>query len=107
MATITAPTITAYQAQAEAGGFLNDHMPDRFCAGRPHLDYDAYVWRVPILLSYPVIGPVGQVGEILVSAGNEQVISFTPIEEMKSLALHLYEEHRDAIEAAFLRARNA
>lgn len=106
MSTITAPTITAYQAQAEAGGFLNDHLPDRFCAGRPQFDYETQLWRVPVLLSYPIIGPVGQVGEILVNADNEEVASFTPIEEMKSVALRLYEEHRDAIEAAFLRARN-
>ena len=106
MATITAPTITAYQAQAEAGGFLTDHLPDRFCAGRPQFDHEARVWRVPVLLSYAAIGPVGQVGEIIVSAATEEVLSFTPLEEMKAAALSLYEEHRDAIEAAFLRARN-
>jgi hypothetical protein len=106
MAMITAPTITAYQAQAEAGGFLNDHLPDRFCAGRPQFDYEAQLWRVPVLLSYPVTGSVGQVGEILVNANNEEITSYTPIEEMKSVALRLYDEHRDAIEAAFLRARN-
>jgi hypothetical protein len=107
MATIAAPTVTAYQAQAEAGGFLNDHLPDRFCAGRPQFDHEARVWRVPILLSYAVIGPVGQVGEITVNADAEEVLAFTPLAEMKAAALSLYEQHRDAIEAAFSRARNS
>lgn len=107
MATITAPAITAYQAQAEAGGFLSDHLPDRFCAGRPQFDQDARVWRVPVLLSYAVIGPVGQVGEVTVNADTEEVLSFTPLAEMKEAALRLYEQHRDAIEAAFSRARNS
>lgn len=99
MATITAPTITALQAQAEANLFLSDHLPDRFMAAQPSFDAAANVWRVPVLLSYAVIGPVGQTGEILVSATEEKVISYTPLEEMKAAARILYEQHRDAIEA--------
>jgi hypothetical protein len=38
---------------------------------------------------------------------SHRLLEVTPFEEMKSVALHLYEEHRDAIEAAFLRARDA
>jgi hypothetical protein len=34
-------------------------------------------------------------------------LTYTPLEEMKSVALRLYEERRDAIEAAFLLARDA
>jgi hypothetical protein len=97
MATITAPIITAFQAQAQAGGFLSDRMPDRFCAGQPHFDHEAQVWRVPVLLSYAIIGPVGQVGEILVSATTEEVISAPPKEEMMTAARSPYEQHRDAI----------
>ena len=99
MTTLTAPTITAFQAQAEAGGFLDDHLPDRFCAGRPQFDAAAYLWRVPVLLSYTGLGPVGQVGEIVVSAATEKVLSHTSVQEMKAAALRLYEQHREAIEA--------
>ncbi len=104
MATITAPTliapvITAYQAQAQAGGFLSECLPDRFCAGRPQFDSEAQIWRVPVLLSYAVIGPVGQVGEVLVSATAEEVVSATPREEMMVAARALYEQNRETIEA--------
>ena len=99
MATTTAPTITALQAQAEANLFLSNHLPDRFMAGPPSLNLVAQVWRVPVLLAYPIIGPVGQTGEILVSMTAEEVVSYTPIEEMKVAARALYAQHRNAIEA--------
>jgi hypothetical protein len=99
MATTITPTITALQAQAAANLFLSNHLPDRFMVGPPHLDLPARVWRVPVLLAYPIIGPVGQTGEILVSVTAEEVVSSTPIEEMKVAARTLYEQHRNAIEA--------
>ena len=74
MATTMAPTITALQAQAAANLFLVNHLPDRFMAGPPSLDQAVQVWRVPVLLAYPIIGPVGHTGEILVSVTAEKVI---------------------------------
>ncbi len=100
MATTIAPTITALQAQATANLFLSDHLPDRFMAGPPSLNLAAQVWCVPVLLAYPIIGPVGQTGEILVSVTAAEVVSYTPIEEMKVAARTLYEQHRNAIEAS-------
>ena len=35
------------------------------------------------------------------SATSEEIVSYTPLEEMKAAARKLYEENRDAIEAAF------
>ncbi len=99
MATTFAPTITALEAQAEANLFLSERLPDRFMAGQPTLDLAAQTWRVPVLLAYPVIGSVGHTGEIMVSATAERIVSHTPIEEMKTVARSLYEQHRDAIEA--------
>lgn len=99
MSTITAPVTTAFQAQAQANGYLSDLLPDRFCAGRPQFDPEAQLWRVPVLLSYAIIGPIGQVGEVLVSATTEQVISSTPKQEMMAAARSLYEQHRETIEA--------
>jgi len=101
MVTNVVATITALEAQAAASLFLSDNLGDRFLASGPKLDVAAKVWRVPILLAYPIIGPVGQTGEILVNETSEEIISHTPLEEMKATARRLYEENCDAIEAAF------
>jgi hypothetical protein len=99
MATTLAPTLSALQAQAAANLFLSDHLPERFMAGPPSLDITAHVWRVPVLLAYPIIGPVGQTGEIVVCVTAAEVVSYTPSEEMQVAAHALYEQHRNAIEA--------
>ena len=99
MSTHTPTQVTALAAQAAANGFLSEHLPDRFTADQAERAGD--VWRVPVVLAYPFVGAVGQVGEVLISAETEQVVSFTPLAEMKSRAGELYEAHRDEIEAAF------
>lgn len=99
MATATVSTITALQAQATANYFLLTQLGDRLVADNPAIDSAVGVWRVPVLLSYSGIGPIGQVGEILVSATAEEIVSHTPIEEIKAAAIALYEQHRDEIEA--------
>ena len=99
MATNLVATITALEAQAAANLFLSDNLGDRFLGSGPRLDAAANVWRVPVMLAYPFIGPVGQTGEILVSATSEEIVSYTPLEEMKATARTLYEKNRDAIEA--------
>ncbi|MCI0393158.1 MAG: type II toxin-antitoxin system Phd/YefM family antitoxin [Acidobacteria bacterium] len=104
---ITAPapsdlTNIEIEVMATVGGFLNDHLPDRFCAGRPQFDQDGFVWKTLILLSYPTLGPLGQVGEITVSADASAILSFTPLEEMRSAAQALIEQHREEIEAPLL-----
>jgi len=96
---MTIPKITALEAQAAANLFLSDHLGDRFLADSPVLDAEAHIWRVPVLLSYAIIGAVGQTGEILVSTTSEEIVSHTSLEEMKAAARTLYEHHRDAIEA--------
>ena len=60
MVTNVVATITALEAQAAASLFLSNNLPDRFLASSPKLDGAANVWRVPVLLAYPIIGPVGQ-----------------------------------------------
>ncbi|HEY3138434.1 MAG TPA: hypothetical protein VGL29_20590 [Blastocatellia bacterium] len=99
MATITVPTITAIQAQAEAFRFLNDHLPDRIISGSPHLDAAAQLWRVPAMLTYPHLGTLGEVGEIVVSVTDGKIVAHTPIEEMRAAALALAEQNREQIEA--------
>lgn len=94
----TIPKITALEAEAVASLFLSDRLPDRLTVGDPRLDA-AGVWRVPVLLVYPIIGEVGEVGEIIVGGQTEEIISHTPVDEMLTRAQALSEEHRDAIEA--------
>ncbi|MBD2771047.1 hypothetical protein [Iningainema tapete] len=96
-----APQVTALQAQAAANVFLSDILGDRFTADQAKISATNDVWEVPVILTYPLIGSVGQVGEILVSKTSEVVVSHTPIEEMKQSGQSLYEAHRDEIQAAF------
>ncbi len=99
MVTRTIPTITALEAQGIASQFLSDHLPDRFLACRPELDAEKNLWRLPVVLTYAIIGPVGEVGEIALSASSETIISHTAFDEMMTRAQALYDQHRDAIEA--------
>jgi hypothetical protein len=95
----TVPKITALEAEATASLFLSDHLPDRITAGDPQLNLQAGVWHVPVLLAYPVVGSLGEVGEIIVSGQTEEILSHTPVDEMLARARELYEQHRDEIEA--------
>jgi hypothetical protein len=54
---------------------------------------------VSVVLTYAVVGPLGEVGEVLVSAGAEEVVSHTPVDEMKERARALFEQHSEQIEA--------
>jgi hypothetical protein len=98
--------ITAFEAEAIAGGFLLDHLPDRFSTGAPRFDKAAGVWRVPVILAYPGIGSVGEVGELDVGDLTKEVMSHTPFEEMTTRALAIYEQRCEEIEAAFLQSRD-
>lgn len=103
----TLPKLTALEAQSAANGYLLDNLPDSFLAIEPRFALATKTWRLPIVISYPFIGPVGEVGEIHVSSSSEEIVSVTPSDEMKTRARVLYEQHREAIQTAFDRARNA
>jgi hypothetical protein len=92
--------VTALQAQALINDFLSDALPDRFTADRAESIDNK--WRVPVILAYPRIGSVGEVGEFLVDTDNGEIVSHTPLEQMKQTGMELYTANRDAIEAAFL-----
>lgn len=98
---------TAFDAEAIAGGYLLDYLPDRFSTGAPRFDKAAGVWRIPVILAYPRIGPVGEVGELTVDDSTKDVISHTPFEEMTTRALAIYEQRCEEIEAAFLQTRDS
>lgn len=101
------PKLTAFEAQAAANGFLLDNLPDRFCADDPQYNYATRCWVVPVILAYPVIGSIGQVGLLEISAFSVDILSHTPFDEMKTTGKKLYETHRDEINAAFLQTGNA
>jgi hypothetical protein len=97
----TIPQVTAQQAQAAVNQFISDYISDRFTADQAQLDLTGEVWQVPVILAYPMIGSLGQVGFVLVSTSSEAILSHTPIDEIKQTGLRLYEANRDAIQAHF------
>lgn len=101
------PRLTAFEAQAAANGFLLDHLPDRYGAYDPRLEPDGRTWRVSVLLTYPFVGSIGEVGEIKVSAFSEEIVSFTPLDEIRARGRKLYDQNHAAIQAAFSSARNS
>jgi hypothetical protein len=98
--------LTAFEAQSAANGFLLDHLPDSYLAVEPQLDQAKQAWRVKVALTYPFIGSVGEVGEILVSMYSDQVLSHTPVAEIRERGRQLYEQNRKAIQTAFSQATN-
>ena len=63
------------------------------------------LWIVPMILTSPGYGPVGEVGAIAVDARTGQVVGGTPKEEVMAAIRRLREAKHDALEAAFLQAR--
>ncbi len=92
--------VTALQAQALVNDFLSDSLPDRFTANLA--EWVERKWRVSVILAYPQIGSLGTVGEVQVDAETVQILSHTPLEQMKQTGIALYTANQDAIEATFL-----
>jgi hypothetical protein len=95
----TAPEITAQQAQAIANQLLSDVLGDRFMADFAERATSESLWRVPVILAYPTLGSLGEVGEIYVSTLSEAIVSHTTFDEMKASARSLYQIHQHEIEA--------
>jgi len=66
----------------------------------------ADVWIVPVLLTSPGYGAVGEVGMVAVDARNGAIVGSTPRADVVASGKRLREEKRDDLEAAFLRARS-
>lgn len=95
--------LDAEEAMRAANRFIVEHLPDRFSAGLPKLVQFPLqsLWLVPVHLTYPGIGVVGEVGMVAVDGERPIVVGWTPPEEMEALARQLYEEKRNEIEIAF------
>ena len=96
-------TLDAKQAMIAANRFIVEHLPDRFSAGLPKLVLFPLrpLWLVPVHLTYPGVGVIGEVGMLAVDGDSPVIVGWTPTEEMEALAQELYEENRDEIELAF------
>lgn len=97
----TVPQVTEQQAQAAVNKFISNYIGDRFTADQAQLSVTGEVWQVPIILAYPMIGSLGQVGFVLVSTLSEAIVSHTPFDEIKQIGLRLYEANQDAIQTHF------
>ena len=106
---VVATRIDTETAKRLANRFILENLPDRFCAGTPRfLQFPLRsVWIVPVVLSYPRIGPVGQAGIAAVDTETGSVVGWTPLDEMKKAAEVIYARKRADIETAFSQAGNA
>lgn len=102
-AEIPTPRLKPSRARAIANRFILENLPDRLSAGEPRLLAFPIrtVWIIPIELTYPNIGLVGQVGFVAVDGEQEIVVGWTPFDVVEEAAQQLYTDHQDAIEAAF------
>ena len=97
--------VNLQQVMALANRFILTKLPDRFSAGLPKSVAfpTRRLWIVPVILTYPHLGIVGEVGMVAVDIEQETVVGWTPLQEMEELAKQLYQEKKDEheIEIAF------
>lgn len=95
------------KAVIAANRYVVREYPLGVLAGTPrHLSLQkSDVWIVPVLLTSPGYGAVGEVGVVAVNARTGRVVVGTPKEEVIAAGKRLREEKRDEIEAAFRRVR--
>lgn len=97
--------ISRESAQTRANQFIIEHLPDRFCAGQPHFMIFGMIfpaWSVPIVLAYPKLGVIGEVGAIVINGELGNVVGWTPLEKIREAAKALYEKRKAEIEAPFV-----
>ena len=90
-----------------ANDYIVSHYPIGFLAGTPRrLELSGReLWIVPIVLTSPGYGAVGEVGVVALGADTRQALGCTPRSEVVAAARRLREEKHDDLEAAFHRAR--
>ena len=95
--------IGADEAMREAERFLNRHLGHLLAAGTPQrvLFPLRSTWVVPVQLTYPGCGVIGEVGMVVVDETTGEVVAWTSPQEMYQATEKLYQEHKGEIEAAF------
>ncbi|MEM9906128.1 MAG: hypothetical protein AAF921_14010 [Cyanobacteria bacterium P01_D01_bin.44] len=88
------------RAEAIVNQWLSDNLPDRFAAGEAWLIESCHVWYVPIELTYPSLGSLGQVGEALISAFSGTLLSVSEVASIKQAGAELYKTRQDDLQAA-------
>ena len=101
------PAISADQAMIAANKFILFHYPTMFTGGLAHrLTLAATeVWIVPIALTHPDHGIVGEVGSVALDVRTGEVVGHTPRTEAVAVGKRLRENKGYALETAFLAAR--
>jgi hypothetical protein len=89
-----------------ANGYIVQHYPFGCLGTKPQrLLGESDFWIVPVFLTSPGHGAVGEVGLIAVDAHTHHVVGATRRQEVSRAIKHLKESKRDELEAAFHRAR--
>lgn len=96
----TIPKISAHEAQITGNLFLAEHLPEYFRAGEPVYDQTSQSWCVPVLLDYRYASPFGVVGQIFINASAAEVMTHTPLAEMREAGRKLYQQHFAGLAAA-------
>jgi hypothetical protein len=99
--------ISAGQAMLAANKYLLFHYPTMFTGALPRrLKLPTYdVWIVPIVLTHPDRGIIGEAGLVAVDAHSGQVVGSTPRAEVVAAGKRLREAKHDALETAVLPTR--
>ena len=97
------PQIDSKRAFLIANQFVLAHLRDRFSVGFPTrvVFPTRSIWAAPVVLTYPKLGIVGEVGIVAIDTELGNVVGWTPLEEMESTAKELYEGKKREVEAAF------
>jgi hypothetical protein len=101
--------VTARAAVIEANAYMLINYIIGLIGGTPYrLSLaDRKLWIVPIMLTSPGYGHVGQIGVVAVDACTGEVVGGSPKDEVITEIRRLRREKNDELEAAFLRARKA
>ena len=100
-------TGAAEGARIAASAYIVGNYPIGSLGGTPQrltLDGRPF-WIVPIVLTSPGYGAVGEVGLVAMDAATQKVVGSTPRGDVVAAAKRLREAKRDELEAAFLQAR--
>lgn len=95
--------VNADSARVVANKYMLFQYPLGVLAGTAHpvslLGFE--LWIVPILLTSPCYGAIGDIGVIAIDAKTGQVIGATPKEEVGAAGERLRKEKKKVIQAAF------
>ena len=91
--------IGAEEAMHKAERFLNRHLGYLLAAGTPQREPFPLrsTWVVPVQLTYPGCGVVGEVGMVVVDETTGEVVAWTSPQEMHQATEQHYQEHKGEI----------